>query len=442
MLGALAGALAALVVVAVIAWRDVRSVTELSARRAALSAYADSVTALRLQAQNIPLQSRDLGSTGGPGARDSAIAAERAAIIAQMDRAHRDLQIWLPLVAGLALVMGALALLLLRIQARARAQDLTRFRAIFDNTFQFIGLLSRDGTLLEANRTALEFGGLEARDVIGRPFWEARWWTASPETQAQLRDAVARAARGEFVRYPVEVLGAGGRRVTIDFSLKPALDPDGNVALLVPEGRDITEQRASEAAARVLQEQLAALLRFSPSLIAVLDADGRYLQVSDSIAAVIGRPVPEIVGRRLDDLLPAATVATFRRRLEQVRSTGRAIDVEDTVGAPGEERRYRTVLFPLRDARGAVFAIGTVAINITEAHEARLRLEAALDENRVLQGLLSICAQCKRIRDADDQQWKPVEAYVQDHTAATFSHGLCPSCAAAFLRDSGFDDGP
>jgi hypothetical protein len=77
---------------------------------------------------------------------------------------------------------------------------------------------------------------------------------------------------------------------------------------------------------------------------------------------------------------------------------------------------------------------------MTEAHRTRLRLEAALAENRVLQGMLSICAQCKRIRDGADQQWKPVELYVQDHSAAVFSHGLCPTCAEAFLREGGLID--
>ncbi|HAA27041.1 MAG TPA: hybrid sensor histidine kinase/response regulator, partial [Cyanobacteria bacterium UBA8553] len=112
-----------------------------------------------------------------------------------------------------------------------------RFRAIFDQTFQFIGLLKPDGTLLEANQTALDFGGISHADIIGRPFWEARWWTISPETQNQLKDAIRQAAAGEFVRYEVDVLGAGDTVATIDFSLKPVKDETGNVILLIPEGR-------------------------------------------------------------------------------------------------------------------------------------------------------------------------------------------------------------
>lgn len=75
-----------------------------------------------------------------------------------------------------------------RRQTEARRLDQERrFRAIFDSTFQFIGLLTPDGILLEANRTALDFTGIRAEDVVGRPFWEARWWTVDEATPQQLR---------------------------------------------------------------------------------------------------------------------------------------------------------------------------------------------------------------------------------------------------------------
>ncbi|MDM9381869.1 PAS domain-containing protein [Chlorogloeopsis sp. ULAP01] len=129
-----------------------------------------------------------------------------------------------------------------RAEEEALQESERRFRAIFNSTFQFIGLLTVDGILIEANQTALDFGGLTHADVINRPFWEARWWTISPQTQEQLKAAIAQAASGEFVRYEVEVLGAGDQVTTIDFSLKPLRDQSGQVSLLIPEGRDISEQ--------------------------------------------------------------------------------------------------------------------------------------------------------------------------------------------------------
>ena len=121
-----------------------------------------------------------------------------------------------------------------------------KFRAIFDQTFQFIWLLQPDGKVIEVNQTALDFGGLVLDDIIGQPFWQVSWWQNSTETQEHLKTAIAQAAQGEFVRYELDMLGASNRVVTIDFSLKPVKDEAGKVVLLIPEGRDITIRKLAE----------------------------------------------------------------------------------------------------------------------------------------------------------------------------------------------------
>lgn len=55
------------------------------------------------------------------------------------------------------------------------------------------------------------------------------------------------------------------------------------------------------------------------------------------------------------------------------------------------------------------------------------QLEEALKEVRTLQGLIPICAQCKKIRD-DKGFWQKVEVYLEDHSNARFTHGLCEEC--------------
>lgn len=118
------------------------------------------------------------------------------------------------------------------------------YEEIFNQTYQFTGLMKPDGTLLEANETALAFGGLVKDDVLGKKMWDAEWFQESEETQERARSAVERAARGEFVRETLTVRGAD-RDAIIDFSIRPITDDQGNVRLLIPEGRDVTEQRAN-----------------------------------------------------------------------------------------------------------------------------------------------------------------------------------------------------
>ncbi|MGP0070238.1 MAG: PAS domain S-box protein [Isosphaeraceae bacterium] len=132
-----------------------------------------------------------------------------------------------------------------RAEAALREKD-RRYRAIFDQTFQFSGLLAPDGTVLEVNRTALDFGGLTREDVVGRPFWETRWWTISREAQEHLKGAIADAAEGRFVRFEVDIRGAGDVVATFDFSLKPLRDDLDRITMLIPEGRDITSRKRAE----------------------------------------------------------------------------------------------------------------------------------------------------------------------------------------------------
>ncbi len=58
-------------------------------------------------------------------------------------------------------------------------------------------------------------------------------------------------------------------------------------------------------------------------------------------------------------------------------------------------------------------------------------LHAALEEVKALQGILPICSNCKKIRD-DKGYWNLLESYIEKHSSASFSHGMCPECSDKF----------
>lgn len=61
-------------------------------------------------------------------------------------------------------------------------------------------------------------------------------------------------------------------------------------------------------------------------------------------------------------------------------------------------------------------------------------LQKALSEVKQLSGLLPICSHCKKIRD-DKGYWNQIEAYIQDHSDAEFSHSICQECAKKHYPD-------
>jgi PAS domain S-box-containing protein len=127
-----------------------------------------------------------------------------------------------------------------------RLQKLARIT--LDSMVQFVGLLDAEGTVLEINKVALDAVGIKLSDVEGKPFWTTFWWQVSAEIRATLRESIARAARGEFVRWDTEIYGrAGGKEtIVIDASLCPVMDDHGDVVFICAEGRDITQKKAQE----------------------------------------------------------------------------------------------------------------------------------------------------------------------------------------------------
>jgi len=94
-----------------------------------------------------------------------------------------------------------------RIAARTAELEASeaRLRTIFETGFQYQGLLSPDGMLLDANRTSLEGIGLRLDQVIGRPLWELPWLTGTPGMSEAAREAVATAAAGQDVRQEIQL---------------------------------------------------------------------------------------------------------------------------------------------------------------------------------------------------------------------------------------------
>jgi AmiR/NasT family two-component response regulator len=76
--------------------------------------------------------------------------------------------------------------------------------------------------------------------------------------------------------------------------------------------------------------------------------------------------------------------------------------------------------------------------DLMELRRLNAELQKALNEIKTLKGMIPICASCKKIRD-DEGFWQDVAVYIQKHSEAEFTHGLCPDCAKklypAFYED-------
>ena len=134
------------------------------------------------------------------------------------------------------------------------------FQAAFEQSSQFVAVLSREGTLIAVNQAARRFAHT-GQDVLGSFFWETPWWNHSSREQERLKEAVARTARGEFIRYEATHISPKGETIYVDFSLRPVRNDQGEIFLLIAEGRDITQRKKAEQELMSYRFRLEALVR-------------------------------------------------------------------------------------------------------------------------------------------------------------------------------------
>ncbi len=85
------------------------------------------------------------------------------------------------------------------------------------------------------------------------------------------------------------------------------------------------------------------------------------------------------------------------------------------------------VITALRDRSGALTGTLFVIRDVTVREKLVIELQSALADVKTLRGLLPICASCKKILD-NQGNWQNIEVYLQKHSEAQFSHGLCDEC--------------
>lgn len=109
------------------------------------------------------------------------------------------------------------------------------------------------------------------------------------------------------------------------------------------------------------------------------------------------------------------------------------------------ENSYSSPWIPVSNALSRALVLVTAAVVVSKLQmllrnrdEVARELERALGQIRTLESLLPVCAWCKRIRDAhDDDEWKSIERYIVEHTDTKFTHGMCPECCERVWREEG-----
>ena len=222
-----------------------------------------------------------------------------------------------------------------------------------------------------------------------------------------------------------------GHRIDVSVTVSPVKDKAGTVVGVSVIARDITERKRAEMALRQSEERFRVALTNAPVAVFNQDRELRYTWINSPVLACGKSRLSGPYRRGNPGAQEGARLTAMK---QEVLRSGRGARTEVEVTVQGETYYFDLVAEPLRDCEGTLLGLTCSATDITPIKKSLLerecliaKLQEALEEVKLLSGLLSICASCKKITN-ERGDWEPLESYLQTHSQAKFSHGLCPDC--------------
>jgi PAS domain S-box-containing protein len=244
------------------------------------------------------------------------------------------------------------------------------YKAVFNQSGIFAGIMDLRGFLLEANDLSLQWCGYTREQVVDRPFWDAPWWRGSEDVKEKIRFATQQAASGQVFREDLRYWVADGSEHIVDFAMHPIRDRSGAVAFLHPTGIDITGRKQLEADLREREQRLrylASIVEYSDDAIVSKNLDGIIMSWNKGAERVFGYTAEEAVGQPITIVIPDDRLGEERDILTRIRR-GERIDHFETI----RRRKHGSLIAvsltvsPVNNAEGRIAGASKIARDITE----------------------------------------------------------------------------
>lgn len=194
-------------------------------------------------------------------------------------------------------------------------------------------------------------------------------------------------------------------------------------------------ERKVRRQAQAAISHLAAIVESCDDAIISHTLGGTILSWNCGAENMFGYATEDMIGESIEQLVPVKNYHEISD-IRDVIQHGRRVDRIETVRVrrDGSSIDVSITVSPIKNSDGTIHGASIILRDITERkrqEEERLRLieelQEALKRVKTLNGLLPICASCKKIRN-DSGYWEQVESYIRSRSNAEFTHGICPDC--------------
>jgi PAS domain S-box-containing protein len=334
------------------------------------------------------------------------------------------------------------------ITERKRAEE--EYRTILRTTMDGFWITDIQGRFLDVNDAYCQLIGYSRDELLTMSISDVEA-VERPEETAQ---RVQRIMETGGTRFETCHRCKDGRMIDLEVSVNYAKIGDGRLYVFL---RDITERKRMEKALKGSEQRLADIINFLPDATLVIDREGKVIAWNHAMEAMVGVKAKDMLGKGnceyaipfygerrpiLIDLVTQPQEEIQKRYAHIEKRPGGVLMGENYIpNLKGGEFYFFGAAAPLYDQKGNLVGAIECIRDITdrkrmeEEREKLIReLQDALANIKTLHGLLPICSYCKKIRD-DKGYWNRIESYIQDHSGAEFTHGMCPECLKKHYPD-------
>ena len=344
-----------------------------------------------------------------------------------------------------------------------------RFRAIFEQSPYGIVIIDTSGKIIEFNQTAHQDLGYTREEFADLSLSDIDPFQSPEEIQNSMR-AVLEKGEAEFevrhrtkegeirdVHVITRVVNLSGRRVFQaiwhDITERKQTEKTLNryrehledlvrertaeLAMVNEElQKDIAMRKLAEDKLRESEERFRRIFEDGPLGIVIFSPSFRIFNTNKAMCEMLGYTKQELSGRSLEDITyPEDREKTIELAGQMLRGEVPLFQLEKRcVKKNGDILWTSMTTTALRNQDGeVVYALCMVEDignrkSVEQEREILIHeLQVAMANIKTLKGLLPTCAWCKKVRD-DNGYWQKVETYIEEHSDASFTHGICPDC--------------
>lgn len=254
-----------------------------------------------------------------------------------------------------------------------------RYRTFADNISDGLFLTNSQGLVVDVNQRACERLGYTREELIGRSPLDFNPETTFEQMQARL----ARLAAGEAMTLESVHLRRDGSTFPVELRLCPFRVGDDWFTLAL--ACDITDRKRAEKQLRASELRFSEFMRHLPGLAWIKDLEGRYVYGNRSFCQIVGRPLPELLGKVDQELVAAEYAVQFRENDRLALAQGGGLQtVETLMHDDGVVHHSLVSKFPIPGADGEPAFVGGVAFDITDRQQAEQALRESEQRLRTL----------------------------------------------------------